>query len=106
MVPELARQSVIIKSKNQTSVILGNYELAYVLGILSKAAGLAMDDSYTDMVLWHREVMNQLTDFEPEQENEKRVLAMLRALEPSGEIDDQVKELYHIGYDEKRPWEI
>lgn len=106
MVPELARQAVIIKSKNQTSVILGNYECAYALGVLSKAAGLARDDTYTDMAVWHQEVMNQLAEFAPEQENVKQVLHMMRALEPSSEIDEQVRELYRMGYDEKRLWEI
>lgn len=106
MVPELARQAVIIKSNNHTSVILGNYECAYAIGVLSKAAGLVMDDSYSDMVVWHQDVMDKLEDFEPEQENVREVLRMLRLLEPSPEIDEQVKKLYHMGYDETRLWEI
>ena len=106
MVPELARQAVIIKSKNLTSVILGNYECAYALGILSKAAGLSEDDSYLDMAGWHRDVMDALEEFSPQNENQKQVLRMLSLLEPMGEPDDQVKELYHMGYCEQRPWEI
>lgn len=106
MVPELARQSVIIKSKNNTSVILGNYECGYALGVMSKIAGLVMDDTYTDMVSWHTDVMKQLESYEPLVENEQQVMRMLTLLEPSSEIDEQVKLLYHIGYEEQRPWEI
>lgn len=106
MVPELARQSIIIKSKNQTSIVLGNYECAYCLGILSKAAGLPKDDSYSDMVEWHKTVMDQLSGFTPENENLERVLAMMQILEPTSEIDEQVKELYDMGYEESHPWEI
>ena len=106
MVPELARQAVIIKSKNNTSVILGNYECAYALGIMSQAAGLPEDATYIDMTLWHKDVMEELAGFAPQNENQAQVLRMLELLEPDGEMDDQVKELYKMGYHEQRPWEI
>ena len=39
MVTSIARQSVIIKSKTGNSILLGNYECGYALGLLSKVAG-------------------------------------------------------------------
>lgn len=106
MVAELARQSVIIKSRNITSVILGNYECGYCLGIVAKMAGLTMDDTYSDMTVWFQDVMDQIADFQTEDENLKQVLRMLSILEPEPMIDDQVKLLYRMGYEEARPWEI
>lgn len=106
MVTSLARQSIIIKSKNNTSIILGNYECAYCLGILSKVAGLLENESYQDMQQWHGEIMTQLEGFETEDENLTQVLRMMRLYEPSGSIDDQVKELYHMGLTEERMWQM
>ena len=34
MVPSIARQSVIIKCNQQTSVLLGNYEFYYLAGLI------------------------------------------------------------------------
>ena len=39
MVPSLARMSVIIKSQHETSVMTGNYEMAYICGLLCRLTG-------------------------------------------------------------------
>jgi hypothetical protein len=106
MVTSLARQSIIIKSKNHTSIVLGNYECAYCLGLLSKQAGLLEDDSYTDMTQWFAAVMEQTKDFGTEDKNLAEVIRMMRLYEPLPEMDEQMKELYHMGYHETRMWQM
>ncbi len=39
MVPSLTRMSVIIKSQHETSVMTGNYEMAYICGLLCRLTG-------------------------------------------------------------------
>lgn len=106
MVTSIARQAVIIKSTTGNSILLGNYECGYALGLLSKQAGLAEDDSFSDMKQWHESVMSRLSDFQSEDERLKEVLRITKNYEPDSEIDAQVKELYHMGYTEMRMWEM
>ena len=44
MVPSIARQSVIIKCNQQTSVLLGNYEFYYLAGLMKKVFELDLDE--------------------------------------------------------------
>ena len=44
MVTSLARQAVIIKSGNDTSILTGNYELAYALGFLANQTGISIPE--------------------------------------------------------------
>lgn len=106
MVTSLARQAIVIKSKNHTSIVLGNYECAYCLGLLSGQAHLAEDDSYTDMGKWVEDVTEGLTDFRSDDERLMEVLRMFRLYEPTPQVDEQMKELYHMGYHEDRMWEM
>ncbi len=106
MVTSLARQSIIIKSQTQTSIVLGNYECGYCLGLLSKMAGIEADDSYQDMISWYEAVMTQLKDFESDDTQLMEVLRMMRVFEPSPQIDEQVRELYHMGFTEECMWKM
>ena len=106
MVTSIARQSVIIKSKTGNSILLGNYECGYALGLLSKMAGLSADDSFEDMQQWYEHVMSQLGDFTSEDERLMEVLRITKNYEPDPNVDTQVKELYQMGYDEKRMWQM
>ncbi len=106
MVTSIARQAVIIKSGTGNSILLGNYECGYALGLLSKQAGLAEDDSFSDMNQWHESVMSQLADFQSEDERLMEILRITKNYEPDPKMDDQVKELYHMGYTEMHIWEL
>lgn len=106
MVTSIARQAVIIKSGTGNSILLGNYECGYALGLLSKRAGLAEDDSFSDMNHWHESVMSQLADFQSEDERLMEILRITKNYEPDPEMDAQVKQLYHMGYTEMHIWEL
>ncbi len=106
MVTSIARQSVIIKSKTGNSILLGNYECGYALGLLSKMAGLVENDSFEDMRQWYEHVMLQLDGFTSEDERLMEVLRITKNYEPAPNVDGQVKELYHMGYKEERMWQM
>lgn len=106
MVTSIARQSVIIKSKTGNSILLGNYECGYALGLLSKMAGLPENDSFEDMRQWYEHVMSQLDGFISEDERLTEVLRITKNYEPAPNVDGQVKELYQMGYREERMWQM
>ena len=106
MVTSIARQSVIIKSGTGNSILLGNYECGYALGLLSKAAGLEENENFEDMCQWHEHVMSQLSDWKSSDERMTEVFRITKNYEPDPPVDAQVKELYKMGYGENRMWQM
>lgn len=106
MVVSIARQAVIIKSQTGNSILLGNYECAYALGLLSKMAGIPENETFSDMRQWREEVLDQLGDFSSDDERLTEVLRILKNYEPDAEVDAQMKELYRMGFWENRMWEL
>lgn len=106
MVTSIARQAVIIKSKTGNSIILGNYECAYALGLLSKAVSMEEDDSPQDMRQWHEEVMSRMEGFASEDARLMEIVRIMKAYEPTENVDDQMRQLYHAGYTEQRMWQM
>nr|MBQ8253063.1 DUF3837 family protein [Lachnospiraceae bacterium] len=96
----------IIKSKDNTSGVLGNYECSYCLGLFSKIAGIAEDDSFADMPTWYESVMDRMEGYETGDAQLAEVIRMMRAYEPSQEVDEQMRELYHMGLAENRMWQL
>lgn len=106
MVPSLARQAVIIKCKNDTSVITGNYELAYALGLIVNQTGILFPGDYQDMKDLQEKVLDALSGRELEDERLKRLYRMLKGYHPTQDLDAQMGELINIGLGEKYPWDM
>ena len=106
MVASLARQAVIIKSGNDTSVLTGNYELAYALGFLAKQTGIPVPDDCNDIENLREQVLKELEGKDIEDDKLKKLFHMVRLYYPSKELDGQMQELFHIGLSEKYPWDI
>jgi len=106
MVTSIARQAVIIKSGTGNSIILGNYECAYALGLLSKTASIPEDDSYQDMRQWYGDVMDRLDGFASDDARLMETIRMMKAYEPQEKVDGQMRELYHMGLEENRMWQM
>lgn len=106
MVPSLARQAVIIKCNNDTSVITGNYELAYALGLMVNQTGIIFPGDYTSMKDLHEKVMQALEGKELEDERLKRLHHMLKYYHPTDDLDAQMGELINMGLGEKYPWDM
>jgi hypothetical protein len=106
MVPSLARQAIIIKCKNDTSVITGNYELAYALGFIVNQTGILFPGDYEDMKDLQEKVLAALEGKELEDERLGRLLRMLQHYKPTDGMDEQMGELINMGLGEKYPWDM
>ncbi|WP_162163319.1 DUF3837 domain-containing protein [Eisenbergiella tayi] len=82
MVPSLARMSVIIKSQHETSVMTGNYEMAYICGLLCRLTGTVPPSLETPVQL-QEDMMKLLENYSPEDDREKVVIKMLKFYKPT-----------------------
>ena len=109
MVPVLARMAVIIKADHDTNVITGNYEMAYICGLLRKLSGTLPQDgtaeAYETPEAMQEEALRALARNRAQDAREENLLRMLRAYKPESIYDDQVRELYRMGLEESRPWQ-
>ena len=105
MVPELARMSVVIKSQHETSVMTGNYEMAYTCGLLCRLAGAALPE-WTQARELQEKTLELLKSYAPADDREKNVLHMLHFYHPDDNADGQVRELVGMGFEEVHLWEM
>jgi hypothetical protein len=106
MVPSLARQAIIIKCKNDTSVITGNYELAYALGFIVNQTGILFPGDYENMKDLQIKVMAALENRELTDERLQRLHHMLQYYKPTDDWDEQMGELINMGLGEQYPWDM
>lgn len=106
MVTSLARQAVIIKSGNDTSILTGNYELAYALGFLASQAGISNLQGNPDLKQIRERLLAEWKDKAVEDEKLKHLLRMVKLYDPTDEFDIQMEELFRMGLDEKYPWDV
>ncbi|MCM1175781.1 MAG: DUF3837 domain-containing protein [Blautia sp.] len=106
MVTSLARQAVIIKSGNDTSILTGNYELAYALGFLANQMELSISENDVNVQELHQQVVEALKNKTMEDEKIKRLFRMVRLYSPAAEWDGQMRELLHTGLTETCPWDL
>lgn len=106
MVTSLARQAVIIKSGNDTSILTGNYELAYALGFLSSQMSLSFPEGEMNLQKLHKEILEEAVQKETADEKLRRLIRMVRLYQPTEEQDGQMEELFRMGLSEKYPWDL
>ena len=106
MVTSLARQAVIIKCGNDTSIITGNYELSYAVGFLMNQAGISLPEEAANLKEMRESVLREYEDKKPEDEKIRRLLHMVRLYNPSDEWDGQMEELLRSGLQEACPFDI
>ena len=105
MVTSIARQSVIIKCNQQTSVLLGNYEFYYLAGLLKKLFDFPVSEDMKPEVLLeiiHKNLKNAV----PKDEKEAYLLKMVEFFKPLEIHDDQTKELFRWGKNEEKLWQV
>ncbi|MCR5717126.1 MAG: DUF3837 domain-containing protein [Lachnospiraceae bacterium] len=106
MVPVLARQSIILKCDRKRNTILGNYECAYALGLMSKLSGVSLLEDHSDMRLLKDTFMEQVSSYQPADDKEEHLLHILELYEAPSDTDEQTEELLEMGLREERPWVI
>ena len=105
MVPSIARQSVIIKCNQQTSVLLGNYEFYYLSGLMKKLFDLDLNEDMEpfDMV---KRVQDSLPTLHPQNNQEAYLIKLATNFKPSENLDEQMKELFRWGATEEKLWQM
>lgn len=105
MVPSIARQSVIIKCNQQTSVLLGNYEFYYLGGLMKKIFGLDLNEEMTPLELL-KGIHTKLDALEPKDEKEAYLITLVRNFKPLEEHNDEMKLLFKWGATEENLWQV
>lgn len=106
MVTSLARQAVIIKSGNDTSILTGNYELAYALGFLANQMEIPIPEDGEVLRDLQEKILEEAQKKAFEDEKMKRLLRMVRLYNSDSVWNEQVQELLHMGFAEKCPWDL
>ena len=104
MVISIARQSVIIKCNQQTSVLLGNYEFYYVAGLLNKIFNLDLTEDNEPEEMCHK-IQARLGDLQPKDEKEKYLIKLVTVFKPNEGYDEQMKTLFRWGNSEEYMWQ-
>lgn len=105
MVPSIARQSVIIKCNQQTSVLLGNYEFYYVAGLTKKLFGFDLSEDMEPNAMLEK-IQIQKEGAKPSNPQEEYLLKLLANYKPLEEHNEQTKELFRWGATEEYPWQV
>lgn len=106
MITSLARQSVIIKAGRDHNSILGNYECAYAIGVMSRVSGIPVPVDITDMKALHQEFVEKLSDYAPQNKQEEQVKKILLRYKPASEFNTEMRELLEWGLREDRLWQM
>ncbi len=106
MVTSLARQSVIIKANREDNMLLGNYECAYALGVMSLVSGIPLSDEREDIRVLHQDFLKRLKDYAPKNHQEEQLKKILLRYHPDAETNEEMKELLEWGLKEDRLWQI
>ena len=101
MVSELAKQAVNIKCGFENAKMTGNYECAYALGIISKAAGIEKNTEFNNLIELRRSMDDKLKGIDIQDDKIKKLIQMLSDYETTEVFDEQMRELYNDGYSDK-----
>lgn len=105
MVPSIARQSVIIKCNQKTSVLLGNYEFYYLAGLTKKLFDFPVSEDMNPEEL-SKNILDNLATAEPKNEQEAYLLKLVEFYRPLEVYDEQTKELFRWGATEEHLWQV
>lgn len=105
MVPSIARQSIIIKCNQQTSVLLGNYEFYYLAGLMKKLFDLDLNEELKPFDMLEK-IQSKLPELKPKNEQEAYLIKLAFNFKPSENMDEQMKELFRWGATEEKLWQV
>lgn len=96
----LAGQSVHIKCRIQASILMGNYEFYYACGWLCAIAGTSLSHALPPRELYS--FIKPLFDtYKPKDAQEAYLVKMLKEYRVLDEYDEQMPELFQMGFSEK-----
>lgn len=105
MVTSIARQSIIIKCNQQTSVMLGNYEFYYVAGLMKKLFDFDLNEDMTPVEMLEN-INANVAQADPKDEKEAYLFTLVKNFKPLEVHDEQTKELFRWGASEEKLWQV
>ena len=99
MIPLLTKMAVERKCEFEHVALLGNYELSYALGALSKGYGLPMKSSFENVVLLREEVLEALKEWNPTDERLARLYRVVKEMDGcTSDMNEQIYEVYTLAF--------
>ena len=80
----------------------GNYECAYALGILNYNLGIEKITDYKTIADLKEKLLQQAKEYQTADQQLHQMLQILREYEASDTIDDQMRELFNMGFNDKK----
>lgn len=105
MVISIARQSVIIKCNQQTSVLLGNYEFYYVSGLMKKLFNLDLTEKMNPQEMLEQ-IQAQMGTVQPQNEKEAYLIKLVSVFKPLEEYNEEMRRLFFWGAAEEYLWQV
>ena len=97
MVPILAKQALARKCEFSNARMTGNY----ALGVVSGALAIPKEENAANLVELKNKIEPQYKKLSSENEQIKKLILLLCDYEPSDIFDEQMRELYNEGYEDK-----
>ena len=101
MVTELVSTAIATKCLYENARMTGNYECAYALGVVSGALAIPKEENAANLVELKNKIEPQYKKLSSENEQIKKLILLLCDYEPSDIFDEQMRELYNEGYEDK-----
>lgn len=99
MIPLLTKMAVERKSEFEHVILLGNYELAYALGAISKGYGLSMKSEFENVAALKEEVLMTVGDWAPENVRLSRLLRVVKEMDSCTiDMNEQIYEVYSLAF--------
>lgn len=105
MILSIARQSVIIKCNLESSIMTGNYEFYYAAGVMYKLKAVKQVENVLEPMEMSKQIHMLIEGFKTEDTKEQHLVHMLKYYKPVLDFDDQMKELFLLGAEEKYMWQ-
>lgn len=101
MIPLLAKNAVRLKCTYQDAGMTGNYECAYALGIVSSYSGQEKCSVIENFPAFKQQIMERAGNYSGDDDKMKRLFELINEYEASEVNDEQMLELYNMGFEDK-----
>lgn len=101
MLPILTKMAVQRKMEFEHVILLGNYELCYALGVLAKVFNIPKSGNIENLGTLRKNILDNIADKTSDDIAITRLLHVTKEMDTySDELDDQMYELYAMGYED------
>ena len=101
MVVSLVRTAIQTKCRYDNARMTGNYECAYALGILTSQEGVEPEGTITELKSVYDKVISGISAIHTDDKKIQQLIAITSDYEVTDKFDEQMNELYHMGYNDK-----